>query len=1183
MRSPRAAQVCCDSSLCQHPDCWRLNLQRVREAVWRRNGIESEESSTTRSMNVDQVYLTKEQRLESTDGGLPTLKVVDMFSDLDERINSAPNRQLKQPNLHRRSTLLPSLSPDQSQPTVSPQMPHPSPIISPSARTEYQRKMLWKKQFTNPSRAETSISRESGNTVKVATIGVHEVYEPEELCQEWEEVYVTSAYLVWCPSNKKRKKRKGSSGSSRSSITKPNSNKVIPKDVTEDFVPAAMETIKEIPPKSTKTPTGGQPYSPHKSPANQTNLKHYGMDDLSDLPRPILSGMLKRITQRSNEVTPEQDPRKEPKMASSPTSEPITKTKKLLDGVDLSADFDSVVAKEERASKVRLAVDINSRFTTPAEDEALEKQKEMEKSEKEKQEAEAHPTNVLDLVKKGDYKPAQCKSSRELLRLNSIGVPVEDLPSPKSHHCMSSIPRRLSLGASLEPVNIVPIEGCPTNTPPNEPQATQVAKFDEIKSKKSQKINEFFVDIPHGRASSALERSPYYGEVDRLYVHQSFRNSPSPVRAPAPTPSSPDKYSEFFRQHSRVSQAHRSTSLQEDDMLASMQRWNTLSYVGDTEEPARLEGLAEAPISILRGSPAGRRFVEADKDQDVSEERIFLTEGFEATQDRHNTPDTGFLVDDKRVLKGPPSDTRGRSPSPGSRTRIPKDIIEEFRGNLYGKQLPKEESKAKQKALGSKSREIVLGPKITVSGWRPPRSRTPIPFAETPARFAPRPLKQPPQESVPKSLHIVPIPTQNFQRPRSTPPRITTPKSNYIAQVLSESSLHNTGTSIEVHGPSTNLSDTGSVPPPPSPEALILPNDLNMAVSTLEPLCEEDERSSRTTSIAEFVEKGTGNPRLSPLGGGSEISEESIDLPKELCEDPEDVKEEDDKEVPENQEENDGGSDHNNTKSQVDQDNATDVKQPEQPEEQVQEDEGLNNEKTEDKVQQNDNEVSSTPVPDTIDKNELQATELTQGTDDPLEVTQTFESEEPRPLVSPQAISPRHGSPETAPQPPASPDITSDQDFTEGVDMDLDLTAQLQAAMEGLDDFDLDDDDGDDNVNTRDEDDNINIIENRQDEGDKNSDPIDEENEKNKVHNGDKNHDTNDTDDGKTDSNNDENTDHTIDKENDVNKVDSDDKMIQDVNNDNSDNDESDVAQSNLDKVDQEENYFDRTSPLLEA
>lgn len=322
------------------------------------------------------------------------------------------------------------------------------------------------------------------------------------------------------------------------------------------------------------------------------------MEDLSDLPKPILSGMLKRITQRyvtqypflscghhtikdrsrfllrcqifmalasvcwhfqiyywccqifpffnyfshssflfmpcnsfyillfccrSNDVTPEQDPRKDPQMSSSPTREPTTKTKKLLDGVDLSVDFDSFVAKEERASKVRLAVDINSRFTTPAEDEELEKQKELEKSEKEKQESEAHATNILELVKKVEDKPAHFKTSRELLRLNSIGVPIEDLPSPKSHHCMNSIPRRQSLGAALEPVNIVPIEGSPANTPPNEPQATHLARFNDLKTKRLKNMNEFVVNIPHGRASSALERSPYYSEEDRLYIHQSFR------------------------------------------------------------------------------------------------------------------------------------------------------------------------------------------------------------------------------------------------------------------------------------------------------------------------------------------------------------------------------------------------------------------------------------------------------------------------------------------------------------------------------------------------------------------------------------------------------------------------------------------------------------------------------------
>lgn len=39
------------------------------------------------------------------------------------------------------------------------------------------------------------------------------------------------------------------------------------------------------------------------------------------------------------------------------------------------------------------------------------------------------------------------------------------------------------------------------------------------------------------------------------------------------------------------------------------------------------------------------------------------------------------------------------------------------------------------------------------------------------------------------------------------------------------------------------------------------------------------------------------------------------------------------------------------------------------------------------------------------------------------------------------------------PQPPASPDIVSTPDFTEGLDLNLDLEAELRAAMEGLDDL----------------------------------------------------------------------------------------------------------------------------------
>jgi hypothetical protein len=216
-------------------------------------------------------------------------------------------------------------------------------------------------------------------------------------------------------------------------------------------------------------------------------------------------------------------------MASSPTKEVgITNNQtipnNLLDGVDLSTDIDSLLTNEEGGSKVHLAVDINSRFTTPEEDEEIETQKECEKMEKEKQEPEANTENQLDLIKKVDERLTTCRFSRKLLSMNSIGVPLEDLPSPKSHHCTSSIPRRLSLGAALEPVNIVPVLPSPADTHPNEAEIRRVMQYDQ--TMQSNKTNEFVVDIPHGRGASAFEGSPLYGDEDltaRQYVYPPFR------------------------------------------------------------------------------------------------------------------------------------------------------------------------------------------------------------------------------------------------------------------------------------------------------------------------------------------------------------------------------------------------------------------------------------------------------------------------------------------------------------------------------------------------------------------------------------------------------------------------------------------------------------------------------------
>ena len=69
MRAESPCHVCC-SSLCQHPECCRSSLQQVREAVWRRNGVQSHGSSSSSSVKMEEIFSRKEQRIEATDGNL---------------------------------------------------------------------------------------------------------------------------------------------------------------------------------------------------------------------------------------------------------------------------------------------------------------------------------------------------------------------------------------------------------------------------------------------------------------------------------------------------------------------------------------------------------------------------------------------------------------------------------------------------------------------------------------------------------------------------------------------------------------------------------------------------------------------------------------------------------------------------------------------------------------------------------------------------------------------------------------------------------------------------------------------------------------------------------------------------------------------------------------------------------
>ena len=225
-----------------------------------------------------------------------------------------------------------------------------------------------------------------------------------------------------------------------------------------------------------------------------------------------------------------------------------------------------------------------------------------------------------------------------------------------------------------------------------------------------------------------------------------------------------------------------------------------------------------------------------------------------------------------------------RSPSPGSKTYIPQDILAEFHGDPYGQWHPKQPhrmSKPFNSLPESMTTEehanymVITKGGMSAPSWRPPRSRTPIQFSATASRSAPRPLKQPSADCVPRSLSVQRIAPPLRQRPSSTPSRVISPKEPPIQPVLSGSSLHAAfaleGTAEgSIGGPSGGSSDTGgSVPPPPSPE---LPLQQSVTAAQLEPLREEDERSSVCASLTGEALHLTCVDRPSPLGEEKETS-----------------------------------------------------------------------------------------------------------------------------------------------------------------------------------------------------------------------------------------------------------------------------------------------------------------------
>ena len=507
------------------------------------------------------------------------------------------------------------------------------------------------------------------------------------------------------------------------------------------------------------------------------------------------------------------------------------------------------------------------------------------------------------------------------------------------------------------------------------------------------------------------------------------------MRAPAPTPISPERYGRFSRTPNTRERSHSISS-------RHMRRWETLSSVYDQDEP----DLTREAL----GSPEG-------EGEDVVLEPVFLTEdailrdpklmSFSNRKDVEQWPQEKMIVN---IIEGEEMPRSVRSPSPGSKTYIPQDILAEFHGDLYGRtemHIAGHKMTGKQN-FGPESLISTDVPAYIAPAWRPPRSRTPIQFLETPSRKAPRPLRQPPAESVPKSLTVQSLRGRALRRPKSTPPRIGSPgessKDLPVQQILSDSSLvHSTREvmdtySMAVPATSPSVDANGSIPPPPSPEAQIITSVIPSTLR-LDPVSEAEEKSSiASASLADGTSHVEGCNVVANL---SEVEEENEEV--KLSRGTEKVLNESRKEqetaaetsaVAETGEENKEDAEPNKT--------------------QLIGEERLS---PTDKLVQSADAVRSQTLPE---ENPTVTKEAESNTppEDPVNQTDDSERKQEEILSENNTITEtsRNNEEESAapPHPPGSPDIINTPDFTEGLDMNLDLEAELRAAMEGLEDLD---------------------------------------------------------------------------------------------------------------------------------
>lgn len=86
------------------------------------------------------------------------------------------------------------------------------------------------------SAAQSPINSGSG----LSSVEIHEIFEPNDLNENWQETFLTRSCYVWVP-----KRQRQTENSLLATDNKSSSGKPVPKDVTEEMLPLEIENSRE--------------------------------------------------------------------------------------------------------------------------------------------------------------------------------------------------------------------------------------------------------------------------------------------------------------------------------------------------------------------------------------------------------------------------------------------------------------------------------------------------------------------------------------------------------------------------------------------------------------------------------------------------------------------------------------------------------------------------------------------------------------------------------------------------------------------------------------------------------------------------------------------------------------------------------------------------------------------------